>query len=164
MPSLLLFAAETLWREGLEFDLRFIGLYGWDTKLFRRWAKRLRKLGRALIAPPKASDSDLWSAYASATFTVFPSLHEGYGLPVAESLAFGVPVITTGYGSTGEIAEGGGCLTVDPRNDTELTDAMRTLLTEPAVLERLRAEAVARAPRGWAEFSAESWAHLVEEL
>ena len=39
---------------------------------------------------------------------VFPSVHEGYGLPVAESLALGTPVITTEYGSTAEIAAGGG--------------------------------------------------------
>jgi len=157
-----LFAAERLWREGLEFDLRFIGSYGWNTTLFRRWAKRLRKAGRALHAPPTSGDSDLWSAYASARFTVFPSLHEGYGLPVAESLAFGVPVITTNYGSTAEIAEGGGCLVVDPRDDEQLVTAMRTLLVDDATLERLRGEAGSRAARGWKEYADEAWTQLVE--
>jgi len=153
-----LFAAERLWREGLDFELFFVGAYGWDTRLFRTWLRRLQKAGRAVSAPARVGDDGLWRAYAEARFTVFPSLHEGYGLPVAESLAYGTPVITTVYGSTGEIAAGGGCLTVDPRDDEQIVDAMRVLLTDDAVLARLKVEAAARPVKTWEQYAAEVWA------
>ena len=152
-----LFAAERLWREGLDFELLFVGTYGWDTRLFRRWLKRLRKAGRPVSAPARVGDDGLWRAYAEARFTVFPSLHEGYGLPVAESLSYGTPVITTVYGSTGEIAAGGGCVTVDPRDDEQIVDAMRLLLTDDVVLERLRGEARSREVKSWEQYAAEVW-------
>lgn len=154
----ILYAAERLWREGLAFDLHFIGTYGWDTREFRVWLKRLERAGRSVTAPQRVGDDALWRAYAEARFTMFPSLHEGYGLPVAESLAYGTPVITTDYGSTGEIAADGGCLVVDPRNDEEIVDAMRLLLTDDATLERLRAEARARPVKTWAHYAEEVWA------
>ena len=70
-------------------------------------------------------DDDLWNAYERAAFMIFPSLHEGYGLPIAEALAHGTPVITSDFGSTAEIARDGGCLLVDPRDDEQIVDAMR---------------------------------------
>ena len=60
-------------------------------------------------------DDLLWAAYRQAYCTVFASLHEGYGLPVAESLASGTPVITSNFGSMRDLASHGGALLVDPR-------------------------------------------------
>jgi len=108
------------------------------------------------------SDCELWGAYRSARFTVFPSLHEGYGLPVAESLAAGTPAITSDFGSMLEIAVDGGALTVDPRNLDDLTDAMRTLLTDDEALTALATEATARPARDWDEYAAASWTLLTE--
>ncbi len=93
---------------------------------------------------------------------MFPSLHEGYGLPVAESLAFNLPVITSSYGSTAEIGAGGGALLIDPRDDRALTDAMRDLLTDDELLARLRAETRGNVSRTWNDYSAELWEYLVE--
>jgi glycosyltransferase involved in cell wall biosynthesis len=90
-------------------------------------------------------------------------LHEGYGLPVAESLAFGTPVITSNYGSTREIGERGGTILIDPRDDVALVDAMRTLLTCDDRLAALRAE-IARMPaRSWRTYADEVWTCLVGE-
>jgi glycosyltransferase involved in cell wall biosynthesis len=155
-------ASERLWREGLSFELRFVGSYGWDTREFRQWHRLLRRAKRPVLAPARSSDRELDDAYAAARFSVFPSLHEGFGLPVAESLAYGVPAITTNYGSTAEIAEGGGCLTVDPRNDDELYSAMKRLLTDDDELARLRAEALARKNMSWNEFADHLWAALID--
>lgn len=152
-----LYAAERLWREGLDFELLFIGIFGWDTRVFRSWFARLTRAGRPISAPARVGDDELWRTYADARFTVFPSLHEGYGLPVAESLAYGTPVITTAYGSTGEIAAAGGCVVVDPRDDEQIVDAMRRLLTDDVELERLRAEARGRPPQSWSEYAARVW-------
>jgi glycosyltransferase involved in cell wall biosynthesis len=160
-----LFAAEALWREGLRFSLTFIGGGSlWYTRRFDREIDRLRSAGHAVEVLRGIDDATLLRAYGNADFTVFPSLHEGYGLPVAESLALGVPVITSDYGSTAEIAADGGCLVIDPRDDDELTDAMRSLLTDPATLADLRAQITRRPRRTWDDFAAELWTELVEPL
>ncbi len=150
---------------GLQFSLTFIGGGSlWYTRRFDREIARLRKDGHAVEVLRGIDDAALLRAYRDADFTVFPSLHEGYGLPVAESLALGVPVITSNYGSTAEIAADGGCLVIDPRDDDDLTAAMRRLLTDPAVLADLRAQIARRPRRTWDDFAAELWTGLVEPL
>ncbi|HMO11336.1 MAG TPA: glycosyltransferase family 1 protein [Actinotalea sp.] len=158
----LLHAAELLWREGLEFDLDLIGAKGWSTSRVDEQLERLTRAGRPVRWLGPVPDDELWAAIRNASFTVFASLHEGFGLPVSESLACGTPVVTTGYGSQGEIAAGGGCLVVDPRDDADLTAAMRRLLTEPGLEDRLRREALERPDRTWDDYAAELWSVLVE--
>ena len=91
---------------------------------------------------------------------MFPSLAEGYGLPVAESLVSGTPVITSRFGSMEEIAQGGGTLSVDPRDRGELEAAMRKLLLGDG-LDDLRAAARARRWTTWDEYAASTWEYLV---
>lgn len=157
----ILHAAEQLWREGLDFELHFIGGRGWSMEAVDRQFAELAARGRPVVRLGAVPDDELWRRIREATFTVFISLHEGFGLPVSESLACGTPVVTTRYGSQGEIAEGGGCLTVDPREDQEVTDALRRLLTEPELLAELRRQAAGRPTRTWAEYANELWTALV---
>ena len=158
-----LHAAEKLWREGIDFELWFFGGGGWGTD-FEELVTKLKRKGRKVQLRKAVSDSVLWDAYRRASFTVFPSLHEGFGLPVGESLAFGTPAITTNYGSTREIAERGGCIMVDPRSDDEVHAAMRELLTEPTILERLSTEARAIPLRSWDDYATELWKVLVDDV
>ncbi len=155
-----LHAAEVLWREGLRFTLRFIGGSGWGEDFPRR-AADLAAAGRPVEVLRSVGDRTLDHSLTQALFTVFPSLHEGYGLPVVESFTHGTPAITSNFGSTAEIAAQGGALTVDPRDDGALTAAMRTLLTDTAVLAQLRHEIAARRDRTWADYAAELWEKLV---
>ena len=160
-----LHAAELLWREGLRFSLTFVGGNSWNSEAFLAGVARLQLAGRPVETIAAAGDELLWGGYRSARFTVFPSINEGFGLPVAESLATGTPVITSGYGSMREIAEaGGGALLVDPRNDHSIADAMRVLLTDDAELGRLRREAAARPKRTWDDYAAQTWAALTDHL
>jgi glycosyltransferase involved in cell wall biosynthesis len=155
-----LHSAENLWREGLEFSLQFIGAGGWG-EAFPDRVDELRRAGRPVTVRTAVTEDELEEAYATAAFTVFPSLHEGYGLPVVESLSRGTPVITTGYGSTGEIASRGGAVTVDPRDAGELADAMRRLLRDPDALAALCAEIPERPLRDWKNYADELWERLV---
>jgi len=157
----ILYAAEMLWRSGLRFSLEFIGGSGWGDDFPRR-AADLKAAGRPVEVRKSVTDAELHHALSTALFTVFPSLHEGYGLPVAESMAHGTPVITSNFGSMAEIAADGGALTIDPRDDSALTEAMRTLLTKPAELARLTREIAKRPRRGWADYAAELWDAIVE--
>ena len=149
-----LYAAERLWREGLQFELVLVGAWGWSTRTFRFWLRRARAAGRPVSAPNSLGDDDLWRAYDSAWFTVFPSLQEGFGLPIVESLAHGVPVITSDYGSMAEIAEDGGCLTIDPRDDEQLVTAMRSLLVDSDLRGRLVREIATRPRDSWEQYAA----------
>jgi glycosyltransferase involved in cell wall biosynthesis len=159
-PLALLYAAEKLWREELAFDLRFVAGSAWGDEALGRIAE-LRALGRKVVIATALTDSEVESAYREARFSVFASLHEGYGLPVAESLAFGTPVITSNYGSTREIATGGGAVLVDPRDDEALVAAMRRLLTDDDLVDALRREIAARPVRTWEQYADELWERLV---
>ena len=157
----LLHAAERLWREGIDFELELIGGPGWDTTSVDLQLARLVGAGRPILWKGSVSDDELWGSIRAASFTVFISLHEGFGLPVAESLACGTPVLTTKYGSQGEIALTGGCLTVDPRDDEDVLGVLRHMLTSPDTRQRLRDEAAARAPRTWKDYADDLWDTLV---
>lgn len=157
----ILHAAELLWRRGLRFSLTFIGGRAWQADTFSQRLQMLQQAGRLVDVAAGTTDEELSAAYALARFTVFPSLNEGFGLPVAESLAAGTPVITSNFGSMREIAEGGGALLVDPRSDEAIADAMERLLTDDELLERLRAEAKARPERTWDDYASEVWDALV---
>ncbi len=155
-----LHAAEVLWQEGLRFRLQFLGGGGSNDAFFKR-VEILQRRGREVQVRVAVSDRELQSAVSAALFTIFPSLHEGFGLPVAESLSLGVPVVTTNYGATAEIASEGGVLTIDPRSNTALADAMRRLLTDDSEIARLRDEIVRRPERNWQTYADELWTHLV---
>ena len=154
-------AAQRLWAEGLDFELELIGGPGWNADVLAPAIARVKALGLPLIDSGRVDDNELWTALRTADFSVFISLHEGYGLPLADSLACGTPAITSNFGSQQEIAELGGCLTVDPRDDDQVTDAMRLLLTDPDTLARLRTEAAARPRRSWDDYADELWQTLV---
>jgi glycosyltransferase involved in cell wall biosynthesis len=150
-------AAERLWASGLRFELLMVGGNEWRSDEFRRFVDRLRDEGRPINLRPRVTDTELWSAYRLARFTVFPSLLEGFGLPVAESIAAGTPVITSSHGSMAEIAAGGGALLVDPRDTDAITAQMRLLLTDDEIVERLRNEARARNLGSWDDYAREVW-------
>ena len=154
-------AAELLWAAGVDFELRLVGGGGWDHRALDRTIRRLLAEGRPLRQQGWVSEAELVRTLREATFCVYVSLHEGYGLPVAEALACGTPVVTADFGSQAEIAAGGGCVLVDVRDDAAIATAMRRLLEDPAAVAALRAEAAARTPRGWDDYAAQAWDHLV---
>lgn len=155
-------AAEVLWQEGRAFDLTLVGGNAWNSRPFEEEVKRLAEAGRPIRTIMALPDRLLWAAYRLATCTVFPSLHEGFGLPVVESLASGTPVITSGYGSMLETARHGGALFVDPRDPASLADALRRMLEDRSLRDRLAAEAASLPRRSWDDYAAEVWAYLVE--
>jgi glycosyltransferase involved in cell wall biosynthesis len=89
-----------------------------------------------IVATGYISDAELAAWYAKARIFAFPSLDEGFGMPVLEAMAAGVPVIAGNRSSLPEVA-GDAAILVDPQNDAELEDALRTLAVTPALSERL---------------------------
>jgi len=90
---------------------------------------------------PRAELDDL---YAAATCFVFPSLYEGFGLPVLEAMARGVPVATSGRASLAEVA-GDAALTFDPEDERAIAAAIEEMLADAELRERLRAAGLERA-------------------
>ncbi len=111
-------------RLGLEADTRFLG-----------WVP----------------DDELEGLYRSATCFVFPSLYEGFGLPVLEAMARGVPVACSRRGALQEVVDGA-ALTFDPEQPKEIANAIERLLEDGDERERLRAAGHVNVARfSWAE-------------
>jgi glycosyltransferase involved in cell wall biosynthesis len=103
------------------------------------------------------TEQTLDESYRTARFTVFVSVHEGYGLPVAESLARSTPALVSDYGSIREVGADGGVLPVDPRDDLEVLAGMRRLLTDDALVAELQAQIARRPRRTWDDYARELW-------
>jgi glycosyltransferase involved in cell wall biosynthesis len=85
----------------------------------------------------QVSDEELEELYHSCNFTIFPSIAEGFGLPILESLSFGKPAIC-GYGSAfDQLAEQGGCLQVDVNDPEALAAAISSLIDDTDLYHRL---------------------------
>jgi glycosyltransferase involved in cell wall biosynthesis len=87
---------------------------------------------------------DLEGLYAVSSAFVMPSLYEGFGLPVLEAMARGVPTATSNRSSLPEVA-GDAALLFDPEDVAAMTAALESLLHDPATAERLRAAGPQRA-------------------
>lgn len=152
----LLEACERLWSDGLEFQLQLIGLAHPQTG--RAALARIRELqarGRPLRYEGPATDAALEAAYADCAFTVYPSVMEGFGLPVIESVARGKPCICSAHGAVGESARDGGCVAVGRVDADDLAPAIRSLLADPARFAALQAAARARPFRSWQDYAAD---------
>ncbi len=90
-----------------------------------------------------ASASDLPDLYCGAELFVFPSLYEGFGLPVLEAMSCGIPVACSNTSSIPEVAGDAGIL-FDPYDDESMAEAMRRLLTNPEKMKECRQRGLER--------------------
>jgi len=118
-----------------QYELVVAGPIGWadptTVAKVRSMAEGVRYLGYV-------GEADMPAITAGATVLAYPSLYEGFGLPVAQAMAAGTAVLTSNVSSLPEIA-GGSALLVDPRSTAEIRDGLECLLTSPALRERLGA-------------------------
>ncbi len=156
-----LHAAELVWRRGRRFSVVFVGGNAWNSDSFSERLTQLQEVGRPVESMSALSDELLWSAYRSARCVLFPSLNEGYGLPVAEALASGTPVITSDFGSMADIVTHGGALPVDPRDDHDIAEALDRLLSDDELHANLAEQALRSPRRTWDEYADRTWNFLV---
>jgi glycosyltransferase involved in cell wall biosynthesis/SAM-dependent methyltransferase len=140
----------TLGKIGESWELHFTGAIGGASLIeamkYSSKCKNIKFLGTV-------SDSHLDSLYRRCSFTVFPSVQEGYGLPITESVSYGKPCICANFGAMGEVAERGGCLTVDVRDSIKLGNAITTLINDKDLHNRLCGEAQSVHIEAWEDYA-----------
>ncbi len=151
----LLDAAEKVWARGGRFELVLVGrtTAQWGGHVLEA-VERLRAAGQPVHWRRHVDDATLRRAYDECAFTVFPSLVEGFGLPILESLWHGRPCVCGVNGALGEVSAGGGCLPVDQTDPAALAGAMEALLSDQTLYRRLCAEAAAREFMTWETLAA----------
>jgi glycosyltransferase involved in cell wall biosynthesis len=108
--------------------------------------------------------AELPDLYRGASAFVYPSLWEGFGLPILEAMACGTPVITSRGSGTQEVA-GDAAILVDPKSTSALADAVRQLAEQPDLGSRLRLRGLERAWHySWSQTAAATRAVVSQQL
>lgn len=119
-----------------EYTIKVVGSSGWNTGPTYDTLKRLGLENRVTFLGYQG-DEDLRRLYNQAAAFLFPSLYEGFGIPILEAMACGCPVITSNVSSMPEVA-GDAALLVDPNEPDDLARAVEQVVTEPKLWSRLR--------------------------
>lgn len=129
--------------------------YGWKNKRIF-WMVEKLNLADDVIFLGTIPPDDLPAIYTSSSLFLYPSLYEGFGLPVVEAMACGVPVITSNISSLPEVA-GDAAILVNPQDVSEMTRAMKEVLLD----EKKRREMIEKGKRNVQRFS---WQKSAERL
>jgi glycosyltransferase involved in cell wall biosynthesis len=142
-------------RAGIPHHLVCVGPYGWSS---RALSGHIQKLGieHAVHFTGYLPFEHLPAIYNLGDFFVFPSLYEGFGLPVVEAMASGLPVLTSNTSSLGEIA-GDAAVTIDPTDTEAMISAIRALAAD----RELRRD---RSERGLQRARSFSWTQTAREM
>jgi glycosyltransferase involved in cell wall biosynthesis len=108
-------------------------------------------------------DADLPALYNGATAFIYPSLYEGFGLPVLEAMSCGTPVITSNTTSLPEVAGDAGIL-VNPHNIEEIALAIKEILSDEQLRDNLRMKGLQRAQNfTWEKTALQVW-HVLSKI
>jgi glycosyltransferase involved in cell wall biosynthesis len=125
---------------------RAVVLVGDSVHPFGDYRESANRWGLASIVrcPGRMNRKDLRLLYSYADLFVFPSLYEGFGMPVLEAMACGTPVITSATSALPEVA-GDAAVLVNPEDADALSRAITSVLDDPEKRERMRESGFARA-------------------
>ncbi len=153
----LLEAVEKLWSDGMQFELELVG------QADPSWTPKVLNVLDGLISrhrPVKwlqhVDQDTLEEKYASCSFTVYPSLYEGFGLPILESLIRGKPCICGKNGALGEVSRGGGCLVIENQRDPILLEkSIYKIIMDKNLQKTLCTESQKRDYGNWKRYSSD---------
>ncbi len=123
------------------WELVLTGPPGWQCEAT---IARLKSAGPDVRYLGYTPEADLPSILAAASAFVYPSLYEGFGFPVVQAMAAGVPVVTSNVPALAEVS-GGAALLIDPRSKAELQSALLRIATQPEYRQELADKGRARA-------------------
>ncbi|MDD4996206.1 MAG: glycosyltransferase family 1 protein [Patescibacteria group bacterium] len=149
-----LIGAYERWRNGLvrgvalkkdlsAYQLVLAGGKGQESENIRKRIKK-SKYKKDIIVPGYIPSNDLGRLFSGATAFIFPSLYEGFGLPIIEAMAKRIPVITSNVSSLPEISQKAAFL-VDPYNVAQIAQAINDILTNKNLNKKLKEKGSKRA-------------------
>lgn len=144
-----------------DVTLVLAGGKGW---LFDKIQSKIKNLnlGKRVILPGFIPKADKAALLSGAIAYLFPSLYEGFGLPVLEAMACGTPVLAANTSSLPEVA-GSAAWFVSPTDTIAIADGIETLLTDTALRQKLVKKGFARAKQfSWQKTGAEIWEILIK--
>jgi len=124
------------------YELVIAGRRGWGCDV-DAWIAELGLQGEVILTDVVLQD-DLITLYNGCEVFVYPSLYEGFGIPILEAMSCGAPVITSNRSSMAEVA-GQAALLIDPHSAIELAAALEYLLSDEKTREDYRRQGLARA-------------------
>jgi len=144
--------------KGIPHQLVIAGSLRWKWKETIQ-VDALDKIREHIIFTGEVYDSDLTDLYSNCDVFVYPSVYEGFGLPVLEAMSFGAPVVTSNTSSLPEVA-GDAAVLVDPEDIHEISQGIWKILDKPEFAGELREKGENRAAR----FSWSNTAQKVSEV
>ncbi len=135
-----------------EFDLILVQRMGKGTRGLLRLADELGIGGRVRLLPAIGRE-ELVQLYSSAAALLHPSLCEGFGMPLAEAMACGCPVVASDVSAMPEVT-GGAALLANPRDPAAIARALRRVVDDPALAGDMRRKGLERAATlSWRAFA-----------
>ncbi|MCD6272880.1 MAG: glycosyltransferase family 4 protein [Deltaproteobacteria bacterium] len=118
-----------------DIPLVLVGWHGWGDK---KWLEKIKQpaLKKRIYITGHLPDDDLKAIYNGAQALVYPSLYEGFGLPIIEAMACGCPVICSDAASMPEVA-GDAAILIDPAKSDELAFAIETIVHDTEIKNNL---------------------------
>lgn len=141
----LILAFKELIAEKIDLKLVIAGKKGWYYEEVFKLAKNLN-LAKRIIFTGFLEDKDVPYLIGGAKIFVYPSLYEGFGIPVLEAISCGIPTITSNISSMPEIVENAGLL-IDPKNINEIYSAIKRLLVSEELYIQLKQKSVEQAKK-----------------
>lgn len=143
-------------KQRAETSLVLVGGRGWQDEGIREAIRQARLAGDKVVLPGYVDTQDMAAMYSGAEAFVFPSHYEGFGLPILEAMSCGTAVITADNSSLPE-AGGDAALYIDSRSHEQLVDAMKQVLTDDALREKL-------VKKGYKQAAKFSWENCADTI
>ena len=129
-------------------QLVFAGKYGWKIEAFKKLLQEDLSLQQAVTIIPQATDADLATLYQRCLFFVYPSLVEGWGLPVGEAAWFGKYSVVSSSSSLPEVC-GNLVDYADPGNITEITQSIKRAVLDEEYRKQREKNIAQASLRSW---------------
>jgi alpha-1,3-rhamnosyl/mannosyltransferase len=139
-----------------KYSLVLAGGVGWNNDEIAKTIENSVASGHKVITTGYVSEKQRASLYKNASVFAFPSLYEGYGLPVLEAASYGVPVVASDLSVLREVM-GQGAAYCDPMKTSSITETLRAVLESKAVRARL-------VDGGSAAVSDKSWDRVAKSI
>ena len=150
------------YKEKVDDDLKFVivGKKGWK---YENIMKLIESMGTDIIITGYIDEEDKIPIYKLAQFFTFPSLYEGFGMPVLEAMAAGVPVVTSNVSSLPEVA-GDAAILVDPLNEDEIFEAYKKIRSDSNYREEMIQKGYEQAKKYQWKYSAKKLEEIYDKI